>query len=75
MTSTAAPIKPSMDFPHVVSAVNGLYIPLLPGQEGILHRFTNPENQLVFARVSESKTRDTATTLVSPASADEVPLL
>lgn len=39
--------------PHIVSKVNGMRIPLLPHQGGILHRFTNPENQLFVAKVSE----------------------
>ena len=39
--------------PHIVSKVNGMLIPLLPHQGGILHRFTNPENQILISKVSE----------------------
>lgn len=39
--------------PHARSAVNGMIIPLLPHQGGILHRFGQPENRLVIASTSE----------------------
>lgn len=39
--------------PHITSRINGLKIPFPRGQAGILHRFTNPENQLVISQVSE----------------------
>lgn len=42
-----------MKLPHIVSAVNGIKIPLLPGQAGIMHRYTNPENRLVIASVHD----------------------
>jgi len=38
--------------PHIVSRVNGMKIPLLPGQAGILHRFEQKENKLVIASTS-----------------------
>lgn len=53
--------------PHVV-ARNGIIIPLLPHQGGILHRFNQPENKLVIARVSEDAlTPDSAERMVSEA--------
>lgn len=65
----------SQAYPHIVSSVNGLKIPLLPGQAGILHRFENPENRLVIASTSYNPihdVRDDAETLVVPsASAPE----
>lgn len=39
--------------PHARSSVNGMIIPLLPHQGGILHRFAQPENRLVIASTSE----------------------
>lgn len=46
-----------MSTPYVKSAVNGMIIPLLPGQAGILHRFNQPENRLVVAGTSETLQR------------------
>lgn len=42
-----------MSRPYIVSAVNGLKIPLLAHQAGILHRFETPENRLFISKVSE----------------------
>lgn len=46
-----------MSTPYIKSAVNGIIIPLLPGQAGILHRFNQPENRLVIAGTSETLQR------------------
>lgn len=57
-----------MSTPHIVSRVNGLKIPLLPHQGGILHRFNNPENKLVISKIStDSYVKDTDSMLTSPA--------
>ena len=57
-----------MSTPHIVSRVNGLKIPLLPHQGGILHRFNNQENKLVISHVStDSYVKDTDSMLTSPA--------
>lgn len=45
------PNTPSTPFAR--SAVNGMIIPLLPHQGGMLHRFNQPENRLVVASTSE----------------------
>lgn len=58
------------NFPVIKSRINGLQIPLLPGQAGILHRFTNPENQLVISGVSEAGVTDTDEPLVIPSSVE-----
>lgn len=54
--------------PFIRSRVNGIAIPVLPGQAGILHRFHQPENQLVVAQVQERSAQaappDTASDLV-----------
>ena len=39
--------------PHITSKINGMKIPLLPHQGGILHRFAVPECQLVISGVSQ----------------------
>ena len=41
----------SNKYPTLHSRVNGIKINLLPGQANILHRFTNPENQLVIDKI------------------------
>lgn len=59
----------SQSYPHIVSRVNGMKIPLLPGQAGIMHRFEHPENRLVIASTSHNPitdARDDATALVVP---------
>lgn len=56
-----------MSTPHIVSRVNGMKIDLPPGQAGILHRFTNPENRLVVASVhAEGSTAQEPEKLVVP---------
>ena len=42
-----------MSTPFVTSAVNGIKIPLHPGQTGIMHRFDTPENKLFISAVHE----------------------
>lgn len=42
-----------MSRPYITSRINGLKIPLLPHQAGILHRFSTPENRLFISDVSE----------------------
>lgn len=57
-----------MSTPHIVSRVNGMKIPLLPHQGGILHRFNNPENKLVVAKVStDTYIKDTDSMMSIPA--------
>jgi hypothetical protein len=59
----------SQGYPHIVSRVNGMKIPLLPGQAGILHRFEHPENRLVVASTSYdpiNDSRDDAAALIVP---------
>lgn len=60
--------------PFVQSRINGMKIPLLPGQAGIMHRFRNPENQLVISHATEHGRIDTDERMVldSPAP-NEVP--
>lgn len=38
--------------PHIVSRVNGMKIPLQPGQASILHRFEQDQNKLFIASTS-----------------------
>jgi hypothetical protein len=60
-----------MKLPHVVSAVNGMKIPLPPHHAGIMHRFTQPENRLVISQVNENGARpDTETRLTVAPTAD-----
>lgn len=40
-----------MNLPHIVSRINGIKVPFLRGQEGIMHRFQNQDNRLVVASV------------------------
>lgn len=59
--------------PYVRSRVNGIMIPLMPGQVGIMHRFTNPENQVVIDQVNAaggSTTSERNATLVVPSTPD-----
>lgn len=56
-----------MSTPHITSRVNGMKIPLLPHQGGILHRFQVPECQLVIAKVStDSYVKDDEQMLTVP---------
>jgi cell division protein FtsN len=54
--------------PFVRSGVNGMLIPLLPHQGGILHRYGQPENRLVIAATSEPEAE--APQLVIPSEPD-----
>lgn len=38
--------------PFITSRINGMKIPLYPGQAGIMHRFTQPENRLVVESIN-----------------------
>jgi hypothetical protein len=61
----------SQGYPHIVSRVNGMKIPLLAGQAGILHRFEHPENRVIIASTSYdpiNDSRDDAAALVVPSS-------
>lgn len=40
-----------MKLPHIVSNINGMKIPLLSGQAGIMHRYETPENRLYIKSV------------------------
>jgi hypothetical protein len=62
-----------MELPHITSRVNGMKIPLLPGQASILHRFEQPDNRLVVASTTYNALldqRDDANDLVIPATQD-----
>lgn len=62
--------------PFITSAVNGIKVPLLPGQAGIMHRFRNPENRLVISEVSESGRIDSDERMVIAATQEsEVPVV
>jgi hypothetical protein len=59
--------------PHIVSRVNGMKIPLLPGQASILHRFEQDQNRLVVASTSFNPMvdhRDDARDIEIPATRD-----
>lgn len=61
--------------PFIQSRVNGMKIPLLPGQAGIMHRFRNPENQLVISHATEHGRVDSDEKLVIPATQEsQVPV-
>ena len=45
-----------MQNPYITSRVNGMQIPLLKGQVGIMHRFAHPENKLVIESIHENGT-------------------
>ena len=63
-----------MNLPHIKSRVNGMKIPLLAGQEGILHRFENSENKLVIESTTYNPAfngRDSDKDLVSPATKEQ----
>lgn len=60
-----------MDKPHIVSRVNGIKVPFLPGQSGIFHRYQNPENSLVIASVhTNGSTAKEPETLVVPGTSE-----
>ncbi len=62
-----------MELPHITSRINGMKIPLLPGQASILHRFEQPENKLVVSSTSYNALldqRDDSNDIVIPASQD-----
>ena len=60
-----------MDKPHIVSRVNGIKVPFLPGQSGIFHRYQNPENRLVVDSVhANGSTAQEPETLVVPGTAE-----
>ena len=59
--------------PHIVSRVNGMKIPLLPGQASILHRFEQDQNKLFVASTSFNPMldhRDDARDIEIPATRD-----
>jgi hypothetical protein len=59
--------------PHIVSRVNGMKIPLLPGQASILHRFEQDQNKLFIASTSFNPMidhRDDARDIEIPATRD-----
>lgn len=59
--------------PYIVSRVNGMKIPLLPGQASILHRFEQEQNRLVVASTSFNPLvdhRDDAKDIEIPATRD-----
>lgn len=61
--------------PHIVSRVNGMVIPIQPGQAGIMHRFEQPINQITIGAVNENgvrKARDTDNMFVSSATVEPV---
>lgn len=61
--------------PHLVSRINGMVIPIQPGQAGIMHRFEQPINQITIGAVNENgvrRGRDTDNMMVSPATAEPV---
>jgi hypothetical protein len=62
-----------MELPHITSRINGMKIPVLPGQASILHRFEQPDNKLVVASTTYNALldqRDDANDLVIPATQD-----
>ena len=46
------------DAPYITSSVNGMVIPLLPHQGGILHRFKLPGNTPVVDRIANATAPD-----------------
>lgn len=55
--------------PYIRSRVNGIMVPIQPGQAGIMHRFAQAENQLVIAEVNAAggvANSEQDQTLVSP---------
>ena len=64
------------NLPYITSAVNGIKVPLLPGQAGIMHRFRNPENRLVISEVTESGRIDSDERMVIESTKEsEVPVV
>lgn len=62
-----------MELPHITSRINGMKIPVLPGQASILHRFEQPENRLVVASTTYNALldqRDDSQDIVIPATQD-----
>jgi hypothetical protein len=62
-----------MELPHITSRINGMKIPVLPGQASILHRFVQPDNRLIVASTTYNALldqRDDANDLVIPAGQD-----
>ena len=62
-----------MELPHITSRINGMKIPILPGQASILHRFEQPDNKLIVASTTYNALldqRDDANDLVIPATQD-----
>ena len=56
-TGPAAPAATENN-PFVTSSVNGMVIPLLPHQGGILHRFKRPGNPIVVDRIEGAAAPD-----------------
>jgi hypothetical protein len=62
-----------MELPHITSRINGMKIPVLPGQASILHRFEQPDNRLVVASTTYNALldqRDDANDITIPATPD-----
>ena len=74
-TGQAAPASTD-DAPYITSSVNGMVIPLLPHQGGILHRFKLTGNTVVVDKLSGATAPDDRRRMVmdspgAPSSAEE----